>query len=72
VKLLLPCPFCGELLDANNPDTFATINTPKYGAVMCCITGPEVRTQYKPLEHWRDAAIEAWNTRAALNSGDAP
>jgi hypothetical protein len=60
---LLPCPFCGSIPDVSNPDTFATINTSKYGAVMCCITGPEVRTSYMSLEHWRGDAIAAWNRR---------
>jgi len=62
VTELLPCPFCGVTLDAKRSETFDELG--KWGYVKCCIIGPDVRTDYKPLEHWRQAAIDAWNTRA--------
>lgn len=61
---LKPCPFCGETPDADNPDTFQMPETSKYGAVVCCCYGPDVRTSYQDVEHWRDDAIAAWNERA--------
>lgn len=55
---LKPCPFCGEVpTEIRETDGF------KWGAVVCCITGPEVRTNYVPVAEWRDAAIAAWNER---------
>ncbi|WAJ27589.1 Lar family restriction alleviation protein [Antarcticirhabdus aurantiaca] len=62
---LLPCPFCGTTPDINNPATFQSSQGTKWGAVVCCCTGPEVRTGYDPVEEWRDDAIEAWNTRVS-------
>lgn len=53
---LLPCPFCGLV-----PTEIRETGGYKWGAVVCCITGPEVRTS---VEHWRDEAIAAWNCRA--------
>jgi hypothetical protein len=64
---LLPCPFCGRTPDVNNPYTFQHIETSKYGGVICCVRGPEVHTDWKHMEHWRDAAIEKWNTRAPMS-----
>jgi len=60
--VLLPCPFCGEVptIDSIRADDS---QGGKWGSVNCCITGPEVRTGYKLVEHWRDAAISAWNRR---------
>lgn len=55
---LLPCPFCGEV-----PTLFQETSGSKWGAVVCCITGPEVRTGYQGVEFWRDEAIAAWNRR---------
>ena len=68
---LLPCPFCGVKPDINDPATFQSNQGDKWGFVVCCGTGPEVRTSYKPVEHWRDDAITAWNRRpaAALREG---
>ncbi len=65
MKELLPCPFCGETPDVNNKWTFAMPETYKYGCVVCCCFGPDVRTCYRDAEYWRDDAIEAWNTRVA-------
>lgn len=61
---LLPCPFCGETPDIDNPATFQDSQGTKWGAVVCCCTGPEVRTGYQSVEHWKANAIEAWNRRA--------
>ena len=63
-EALLPCPFCGDTPDINNVATFTETNGSKWGAVSCCCYGPEVRTGYRPLAEWRDAAIAAWNRRA--------
>lgn len=60
---LLPCPFCGLTPDANDPASFTQEKQPKWGRVVCCIEGPEVRAGYAPLEEWKDAAIAAWNRR---------
>lgn len=46
------------------PTQFFTEPGGKWGGVQCCINGPEVRTGYKALEHWRADAINEWNTRA--------
>lgn len=64
VGLILPCPFCGKTPDATDARSFNLESGGKWGAVQCCIIGPEVRTRYEPLESWRDEAIAAWNTRA--------
>lgn len=56
---LLPCPFCGEV-----PTLIRETEGAKWGAVVCCCTGPEVRTHYRPVEHWKLDAIAAWNRRA--------
>jgi hypothetical protein len=61
---LLPCPFCGETPDINNPATFASNQGDKWGAVVCCCTGPEVRTGYQAVGFWMDDAITEWNRRA--------
>lgn len=63
-----PCPFCGAIPDVDNPNTFQETDGPKWGAVVCCGTGPEVRTGYGPVEDWRDDAIDEWNKRADTNS----
>lgn len=62
-EMLLPCPFCENVPDGNDPRWFTQEIQPKWGAVVCCITGPEVRTGYEKWPAWRDAAIEAWNDR---------
>jgi Lar family restriction alleviation protein len=64
VERLLPCPFCGATPDASEESTFRLTDGFKWGAVACCGTGPEVRTGYGEVADWKDAAIEAWNTRA--------
>ncbi len=58
-----PCPFCGRVPDVNDPASFTQEIQPKWGAVVCCITGPEVRTGYEKWPAWRDAAVRAWNER---------
>jgi hypothetical protein len=68
---LLPCPFCGETPDASGNYTFVETDGPKWGAVRCCGTGPEVRTGYGPVDEWRDDAIAAWNERKAPPSTEA-
>lgn len=66
---LNPCPWCGESPDANGENTYRLTDGLKYGAVQCCIVGPEVRTDYKDVAHWKDRAIEAWNERAVPAQG---
>ena len=64
-----PCPFCGcEMPDADKlGDCYFDQNQGfKWGFFVCsgcAATGPEVRTQYAPIAHWKDEAIEAWNER---------
>jgi len=58
-----PCPYCGETPDVNDLRSFRETDGPKWGALQCCGMGPEVRTNYEPVEKWRDRAIEAWNRR---------
>lgn len=62
---LLPCPFCGQKPDIDNDASFRLTDGMKYGALQCCIVGPEVRTDYKEVSHWKGAAIAAWNERIA-------
>lgn len=62
---LLPCPFCGQTPDINGLHTFQSSQGTKWGSVVCCCTGPEVRTGYGHVDEWRQDAIDAWNTRAA-------
>lgn len=61
---LRECPFCGQTPDIAHPYTFQSNQGTKWGYVVCCCQGPEVRTGYGPVEEWRDDAITAWNTRA--------
>jgi len=65
---LLPCPWCGETPDVSTDASFRLTDGVKYGALQCCVVGPEVRTDYKDLPHWRERAISAWNDRKALAS----
>lgn len=65
--VLLPCPFCGATPSANDTITFQTDSGGKWGHVVCCIDGPDVRTGYQALAYWRDEAIKAWNTRAPVS-----
>lgn len=62
---LKPCPFCGETPPVDDPYTFYANQGEKWGHVLCgCgACGPEVRTDYNPLPHWKDAAIAEWNNR---------
>jgi hypothetical protein len=68
---LLPCPWCGETPDVSNDASFRLTDGVKYGALQCCVVGPEVRTDYKDVPHWREAAIAAWNDRKTLASRPA-
>lgn len=65
---LEPCPFCGGTPEYDEPSTFVTPETSKWGAVRCgCgATAPDVRTCYQDWTTWRDAAVEEWNRRATL------
>jgi hypothetical protein len=67
---LAPCPFCGEVPDPEAQGHFPDSQGTKWGNLMCSCSamGPEVRTGYKPWTEWRAAAIQAWNTRAALEA----
>lgn len=65
---LKPCPFCGHTPDINLPSTFQEINGCKWGAVVCCCTGPEVRTGYKKWHYWKQDAINEWNERIEVQS----
>ncbi len=58
-----PCPFCGQHPDPDNEYTFQSDQGDKWGYVVCCCQGPEVRTGYKDMEYWRDDAIMEWNKR---------
>lgn len=69
---LLPCPWCGEVPDISTDAAFRLTDGVKYGALGCCVTGPEVRTDYKDVPHWREAAIAAWNDRRSIPQGDDP
>ena len=70
---LKPCPFCGETPDVNDPATFQMNQGTKWGFVVCCCNGPEVRTEYQPVEHWKAEAIAAWNRRAPdVDAGEEP
>lgn len=44
-----PCPFCGATPDIDDPNTFRASQGDKWGAMVCCCEGPEVRTGYGPL-----------------------
>jgi hypothetical protein len=57
---LKECPFCGR---TPNEDDHYTNQGTKWGGIQCCIEGPEVHTEYKKWPHWKEDAIEAWNTR---------
>ena len=60
---ILPCPFCGQTPDINDDAHFKVTQGGKWGSLVCCCEGPEVRTGYQELSHWKAAAIEEWNTR---------
>jgi len=64
---LKPCPFCGLVPDVDNQATFRGDEGSRWGAVVCCCVGPEIRKGfYTPLEEWKDEAIAAWNERAPV------
>src|SRR5687767_8078076 len=58
---LEPCPFCGVVPPS---DSYYMNQGDKWGGIQCCIQGPEVRTYYEEWPKWKQAAIDAWNTRA--------
>lgn len=61
-SLVRPCPWCGEV-PAIEERSFVYTDTFKWGALSCCGTGPEVRTNYESWESWKNDAIEQWNNR---------
>ncbi len=58
---LKPCPFCGSVPDPER--CFKFVDGHKWGAVVCCCEGPDVRTHYSDGREWWAEAAEAWNTR---------
>lgn len=64
-KKLKPCPFCGDTPEYS-PDGIHYVGPTgeRWGAVVCCCTGPEVRTGYLSWEEWAPDAAEEWNKRA--------
>jgi hypothetical protein len=74
---LKPCPFCGAVPDYDSADSFTGregTGFAKWGAVQCgCgVIGSDVRTDYKPFEHWREAAALEWNKRMPGEKAPAP
>lgn len=67
-----PCPWCGEAPDVTKEGAFRLTDGMKYGALQCCVIGPEVRTDYKDVEHWKAKAIAAWNERAIPQAAAEP
>lgn len=61
---LKPCPFCGNTPDE---DSHYINQGTKWGGILCCILGPEVRTSYQKWPYFKEAAIKEWNTRAPLS-----
>ena len=57
---LKPCPFCGVTPDE---DSHYINQGTKWGGILCCIEGPEVRTSYKAWPFFKQDAIDAWNDR---------
>lgn len=64
---LKPCPWCGGKPDVTNNASFVLTDGVKWGALQCCGTGPEVRTGYQDVPHWKDEAIAAWNRRTPVS-----
>jgi hypothetical protein len=64
----IPCPWCDKTPDAKSDTSFRFLNGGAEGAVVCCCIGPSVPTGRRPLEHWREMAILAWNTRPPTTS----
>lgn len=62
---LIPCPFCGNTSDINDPATFETCPVGDYGAVVCdCnCSFPAVSTKGKSEQQWKAEAILAANVR---------
>jgi hypothetical protein len=55
-----PCLTCGQEIDIGNDAHFVSDQGDKWGHIVCC-GGPEVRTDYKSLPHWKNEAIREWN-----------
>lgn len=67
---LKPCPFCRSILDSTKDTTFRYVDGgKKWGAVMCCIQGPDVRTGFRPAPEWHQAAADEWNDRGGEDEG---
>jgi hypothetical protein len=64
------CPFCGNTPDIEDPNTFRVTQGGKWGALICCSEGPEVRTSYAPSTEWRKDAIKEWNSRPIEDAKD--
>lgn len=67
-----PCPWCGKVPDVSNDAIFQNTDGFKYGALVCCGTGPDVRTDYQHVAHWKADAIYAWNDRATPTEEPKP
>ena len=65
VSKMKPCPFCGGTPNPDNPYTFQCSQGDKWGSVVCCCAGPEVRTGYDTSDDapWHEDAIKEWNKR---------
>lgn len=59
----MACPWCNKRPDVTSDASFQFSSGGAEGAVVCCGTGPAVSTDRKPLAHWRDKAVLAWNNR---------
>ncbi|MBC8740462.1 hypothetical protein F6X40_27890 [Paraburkholderia sp. UCT31] len=57
------CPWCHVVPDVTKRESFQLVDGHKWGALVCCGRGPEVRTGYRDVKDWADGAIEAWNER---------
>lgn len=67
------CPFCDHTPEGDE-NTFVTPENSKWGCVQCpsCgACGPDVRTGYKPWNHWHEFATVEWNKRSIVAEGDA-
>ncbi len=62
-----PCPFCGETPEYDDATWFDTDCITKWGFLECACgaRGPDIRTGYENLPHWKDDAIKAWNKRSS-------
>jgi hypothetical protein len=60
---LIACPFCGMVPPL---DSYYVNQGDKWGGIACgncAVQGPEVRTGYEEWPKWKQAAINAWNSR---------